>query len=1136
MTVLPPASGLLTNVSGSGSGHGSHHFPHDTSYTVILFIILSFLGGCIITHFSARYCPSLPYSPALLVYGILLWVLDNRAVLAGRAEIDVGFHETLTRWEGISGHLILQIFLPPLLFADCIGMDWHTVKRTFGQTLILAFPGIVVVAVLQALICTFALPYHWDWMLSCTFGALLAATDPVAVVAMLKELGAPASVTAIVAGESLFNDGSSIVLYKVFFMIYKDAWANPGLGSGVEAGQVIGMLAQLVLGAVALGVAFYVVLYGWLSLASRRVSHGDSTIQIVMTFLGTYACFFLAESSIMGVSGVIAVVVMTMLLAGTAWPIIADKTNMLHVWHSIEWMYLTLLFVLAGIIVAGAIFTVRDCGEQMILPGAPDYETLGICYSDLPWVLVTYITCVLFRFVTIFLFLPLLRTMGWGLSVANAIVCSFGGLRGGVGIALALQMSSDLTSMGMDRTGKLVLLHVAGVVWLTMVVNAPLSPPLLRALGVAKICETKKNLLKDIARHVHTQALEEFLKLRQDPEWAFGASSESDARVVGTLSFLANAIKQDATKLQNFGAQLQEAERVMLLKAVKPRKLKSADTVPILPVEPPTATDEGLEKKDVSVDKGHSERLLLVRFVQLHLLKGEYSAMVEEGILPGGVSLDLAQSIDVAMDNLGVPIYDWRFLVTNSFNMPLLERFAPTLAKSTWGGRLLVDRLKAFEGRALFTLRSFILAHERVQKVLEDLLHADVNRQEVTQCVAESKLAVAEARRYLRNFLGALDADAENVATEQAGHTARSLLASVRAWQLAAKLTSSVTHQVHDMIGHGILSPSEADTLLFSILAEDELRVRHGLRSDEKHQDPQAALETLTRLFAQREKAEERFTDMKSRLRWSNVRMGVITSTSDGSATIRVDTTNDGIPDTVLHRPKASPMLKPVTNSSLLTARPIYVDTKGSGVADHIAIDTTGDGVVDTLIAARPGDIHHDIDTVVSLPVDTVGDGKADHVAIDTTGDGRVDTILKMPSAYVSTDKLPQVPPPAKIPGTKSWGVLPQIPMVHVQRGASMPVPRGPTRPKTPTHHTQTTNSPKTARMWDWAPSVKSDIIAHPERQVVAEIPDDVLDALKGLSHSPQQAPRGGPSSSTLPSVSLLPVAMNLSQSVATDD
>jgi len=386
--------------------------------------------------------------------------------------------------------------------------------------------------------------------------------------------------------------------------------------------------------------------------------------------------------------------------------------------------------------------------------------------------------------------------------------------------------------------------------------------------------------------------------------------------------------------------------------------------------------------------------------------------------------------------------------------------------------------------------------------------------------VAESKLAVAEARRYLRNLLGALDADAENVAAEQAGHTSRSLLASVRAWQLAAKLTSSVTHRVHDMIGHGILSPAEADSLLFSILAEDELRVRHGLRNHGKRQDPQTALETLTRLLAQREKAQERFTNMESRLRWSNVRVGVIASRSDGSATIRVDTTNDGIPDTVLRRPKASPMLNPVTNSSLLTARPIYVDTKGSGVADHIAIDTTGDGVVDTLIAAPPGDIPHDVDTVVSLPVDTLGDGKADHMAIDTTGDGRVDTILKMPHAYVSTDQLPELPPTGKIAGAKSWGLLPTL--------------RGPSKPKTPM---ETETSPKPVRKWDWAPSVKSDYIARPERQpVVAEIPDDVLDALKGPSCSPQQAPRGGPPSSKLPSVSLLPVAMNVPQSVATDD
>ena len=282
---------------------------------------------------------------------------------------------------------------------------------------------------------------------------------------------------------------------------------------------------------------------------------------------------------------------------------------------------------------------------------------------------------------------------------------------------------------------------------------------------------------------------------------------------------------------------------------------------------------------------------------------------------------------------------------------------------------------------------------------------------------------------------------------------------------------------------------------------------------------------------------------MKNRLRWSNVRMGVITSTSDDSATIRsdrsatirVDTTNDGIPDTLLRRPKASRMLKPVANSCSLTARPIYVDTKGSGFADHIAIDTTGDGVVDTLIAALPGDIGPDVDTVVSLPVDTVGDGKADHIAIDTTGDGRVDTILKLSPSYVSTEKLPKLPPSGKgkIPLSRSWGGLPQMPMILQPKVPSMPMPMGSTRPKAPTDVTQINTikdtSPKTVRRWDWAPSVKSDFIARPERQVVAEIPDDVLDALRVSFCSPQQAPRDGPTPSTLPPVSLLPVAMHLS-------
>jgi hypothetical protein len=107
------------------------------------------------------------------------------------------------------------------------------------------------------------------------------------------------------------------------------------------------------------------------------------------------------------------------------------------------------------------------------------------------------------------------------------------------------------------------------------------------------------------------------------------------------------------------------------------------------------------------------------------------------------------------------------------------------------------------------------------------------------------------------------------------------------------------------------------------------------------------------------------------------------------------------------------------------------------------------------------------------------------------------------------------------------------MPTVLQPKVPSMPMPMGSTRPKAPTDVTQLNKvndtSPKTVRRWDWAPSVKSDFIARPERQVVAEIPDDVLHALRGSFYSPQPAPRDGPKLSTIPSASSLPVAMHLS-------
>jgi NhaP-type Na+/H+ or K+/H+ antiporter len=210
-------------------------------------------------------------------------------------------------------------------------------------------------SLLNALFASYVLPYGWEFSLAFSYGAVQAATDPVAVVSLLNELGAPPSLTMIVSGESLLNDGSAMVVYSLFFAQY--------LG---ENRNVVLFLLQLVLGGIAVGLAFGAFVLYWMSLLNRRHDHTDVTIQVrsvrpmsanlyffcvpqhlirsrdtaacailpwstnpfstqvALTILGAYACFYTAEG-IFGVSGVLAVVTTGVTLAATFWPIVISR-------------------------------------------------------------------------------------------------------------------------------------------------------------------------------------------------------------------------------------------------------------------------------------------------------------------------------------------------------------------------------------------------------------------------------------------------------------------------------------------------------------------------------------------------------------------------------------------------------------------------------------------------------------------------------------------------------------------------------------------------------------------------------------------------------------------------------------------
>lgn len=86
-------------------------------------------------------------------------------------------------------HLLLIMFLPTLIFESAFVMDVHTFKKTIGQSMTLAGPGLILSTFLTSLMGKFIFTYNWSWVVALMFGTILSATDPVAVVALLKELG-----------------------------------------------------------------------------------------------------------------------------------------------------------------------------------------------------------------------------------------------------------------------------------------------------------------------------------------------------------------------------------------------------------------------------------------------------------------------------------------------------------------------------------------------------------------------------------------------------------------------------------------------------------------------------------------------------------------------------------------------------------------------------------------------------------------------------------------------------------------------------------------------------------------------------------------------------------------------------------
>lgn len=583
----------------------AHHEAH--GYNGILFLCGTLVIGTVILIVIERYVSAIPYTCALFLAGMATSLLHYMKPDDHWATWPSWFL-SVTMWESINPHMIMYAFLPALIFGEAMRLNVHLVAKCFWQVFILACPGVVIGTVLTAWVGVNILPYNWDWPIALVFGTIMSATDPVAVVALFNTLGVSKRLTMVISGESLLNDGTAIVIFQLMLKV--------ALGAEVSLGSACRFIGHMSLTSITFGalwgtLASYVITY-----CAEENYHSDAMLQVVATICAGYLGFFLAENEL-GASGVLACVTSGFTLAYFAWPRFVSRETVITVWEAIEFIGNTVIFYLAGVIFF------NNCLERS--------EWIGI--ADVGWLCALYVILLFIRaFMIAVCWIPM-NLLGTPLTWKEGVVMVWSGLRGAVGLALAIIVDLE---PGIDkRKGSLIMFHVGGMAALTMLINATCSASLLQALNLMKVPHMKERMLKQFEHKIQLVTEKVFEEQMQSPD---------DIRFAGANHTMV-------------------CEMVPSLKDSVPREEDAAPD--------PSSRTPGSE----------AQLLKIYREVFLKVVQNCYWDALEEGVIPRSqrVARILLQSTDEALETSSTNLSDWD-VISRDINMAPVGRIAQLLA------------------------------------------------------------------------------------------------------------------------------------------------------------------------------------------------------------------------------------------------------------------------------------------------------------------------------------------------------------------------------------------------------------------------------------------------------------------------
>jgi len=516
---------------------------------------------------------------------------------------------------------------------------------------------------------------------------------------------------------------------------------------------------------------------------------------------------------------------------------------MLEIWHVIETIGNTMVFFLAGVLT----------GRTMLKTAFVDYL----------WTVLVYLVMIVLRLVMLLGLRPLLNLAGERVSLKDLIIMTWGGLRGMVGLALAILVRQDRARGRLsEEDGDRVLFLVSGIAALTLVVNATTSPMLCRFLGLTQAPEARKVLIQNVAKRAedHVRGLLE--ELAHDKQASKACLRGFVTETVENLMLhVRDELPAATSHLQELAALVGTRDSHSGARRASFQLLQRAKSLLAVPVADPSveklwqafdarrqellSTGGAVEAFQFGAELKAMKRMLkwkpvdpqqvkVVREVLLEAVRASYWEQLQQGKFLAGSSepSTLLNSVDLAKDKCGQGLGDWRILAAD-VTFAVEEEDECTLRRSTtisepaeessWFRRRAqesrIHRVFAQQMRAVQIISAFIQAHRHAQSMVASYFGATraVDSAEETFVLIESQTEIFEAA-VLRSKL--------SKAVQLKVNTA---------WQVH-RLSQHYRHFVLECHESGVLQGKEAELLLRPLehqmraLERDRKKIKRALQ------------------------------------------------------------------------------------------------------------------------------------------------------------------------------------------------------------------------------------------------------------------------------------------------------------------